>query len=222
MACVGTSLKRIWQAAARGELPPGDQKPPSWLGYIVIPQYAVLLYLGYFTWKEAVSVYVLTFVSSWAFSVVFELIGGVLLIPFTLVYKKTMRRRAEREVWREPRPSSSPHSAYLPEASPRDAVAHEVPRSPYYLLPERRDQLASMVFHLEPLADLTEPRDHLNSRDLKNLTTLVRYNVRRAQERGITEFEGICDDVGTVVPSWINRDPVRLIVMQMLEEDESS
>jgi len=87
MACIHTHNKGIWRAAARGDLPPGDEQPPRWLGWIVIPQYAALGYLAYLDWQQALSVYVLTFLVATFLSVIMELIGAILLIPFVVLYK---------------------------------------------------------------------------------------------------------------------------------------
>lgn len=93
MACIATSNKRIWQAARRGDLPPGDEEPPGWLGWIVIPQYAAIGYLAYLDWQQAVSVFVLTFLVATFLSLIMELIGAILLIPFVLIYKSVSRRK---------------------------------------------------------------------------------------------------------------------------------
>jgi len=93
MACIHTHNKRIWQAAARGELPPGDEQPPGWLFWIVIPQYSVFGYLFYLDWQQALSVYVGTFLAAIFLSLILETIGAILLIPFTVLYKMARRRQ---------------------------------------------------------------------------------------------------------------------------------
>ena len=92
LACISTSNKRIWQAAMRGELPPGDEEPPGCLGLLIIPQYVVLAVLLYFDWQQALSVFVMTFLLASFLSLVMELIGMLLMVPFVLVYK-TVRKR---------------------------------------------------------------------------------------------------------------------------------
>jgi len=94
LACISTSNKRIWQAAKRGELPPGDEEPPGYLANIVVLQYGVLAVLLYFNWQQALSVFVITFLIASFLSFIMELIGMVLMIPFVLVHK-AVRGRSE-------------------------------------------------------------------------------------------------------------------------------
>ena len=92
LACISTSNKRIWQAAKRGELPPGDEEPPDWLSVLLIPQYALFAVLLYFNWIQALSVFAITFLIASFFSLIMEVIGVILMMPFVLVYKSIRMR----------------------------------------------------------------------------------------------------------------------------------
>lgn len=92
MACIHTHNKRIWQAASRGELPEGDEAPPAWLGWIILPQYVVLAYLAYIDWKQALSIFVITFLLSVLLRIIMDLTGAILMMPFVQLYK-TLRKK---------------------------------------------------------------------------------------------------------------------------------
>ena len=85
LACIDTHNKRIWQAAKHGQLPEGDRQPPGWLALLVFLQYAVFAYLLYLNWRQALSVWILTFIAAVVISPVLEMIGALLLIPVALV-----------------------------------------------------------------------------------------------------------------------------------------
>lgn len=93
LACIQTHVKRIWQAERRGALPPGDSVPPDWLGMVIVPQYACLVWLAIRDWQQAASAWVLTFLCAVLLSALMELVGGVLLIPVVVVLKAAERRR---------------------------------------------------------------------------------------------------------------------------------
>lgn len=92
LACISTSNKRIWQAAKRGDLPPGDEEPPGYLANIVVVQYGMLAVLLYFNWQQALSVFVITFLIASFLSFIMELIGTVLMIPFVIFHKAVRGR----------------------------------------------------------------------------------------------------------------------------------
>lgn len=85
LACISTHNKRIWQAARAGELPEGDEQPPGCLAWVLIPQYAILVWLAMINWQQALSIYVITFLIATFLSLLMQLIGGILLVPFRLV-----------------------------------------------------------------------------------------------------------------------------------------
>lgn len=93
LSCIDTHNKRIWQAAMRGELPDGDEEPPSWLSLIQFPKYGVLLYISYLDWRHAFWLWVLTFACARYLSLLMEMIGAVLLIPLR-VTQVLLRKRA--------------------------------------------------------------------------------------------------------------------------------
>lgn len=94
LSCVSTHNKRIWQAQRAGVLPEGDEVPPPWMSFVMVPQYAVLATMLFLNWQQALSVYVATFVAASFASGIMETIGMVLLIPFRLL-QVAYKRRAQ-------------------------------------------------------------------------------------------------------------------------------
>ncbi|MEX2243450.1 MAG: hypothetical protein WD716_06340 [Fimbriimonadaceae bacterium] len=94
LACASTHSKRIWQAEREGLLPEGDESPPGCLTFLMVPQYGVLVYLALISWQQALSVFVITFLIATFLSVVMELIGGLVLVPFRVAQIATRGRRS--------------------------------------------------------------------------------------------------------------------------------
>jgi hypothetical protein len=90
LACIVTLWKDTTKAEARGELPEGDRPPPPWIGWLVVPQYGILLSLLLFDGNpiRLATVWIIVFVLAVVARTLMLGIGVILLIPLTLLMNR--------------------------------------------------------------------------------------------------------------------------------------
>jgi hypothetical protein len=72
--------RRLTQAIKRGDVPPDEQAPPFWLGFVYYIHWGIGVALLVMNWRYAVLVFVVKFIL--AFLPVLEIIGNVMMAPF--------------------------------------------------------------------------------------------------------------------------------------------
>ena len=87
LACININNKGIWQAEKRGEITDQRVIPPSWLGFLILPQYLMLLlvFLIDMDFIRVAVMWIATFVVDVVARPILGFIGAILVTPVMML-----------------------------------------------------------------------------------------------------------------------------------------